>query len=448
MSVRNYGILSEAMKLYTDALRLLVKERLTSTFGESWWPTGVEPALTQDQKKNLEVALLQERKADLSEYLDAGHLQRIIARNHSAAFREVFSDYDGAIKRLKDVATARNRWAHPPTGDVSPTDVQAALVSMRRILADARLPEAVEVERLLGLLEEEQETRAAVTTVAVNSQSEATMNTEEVFAADALGAGALWRSLQDFLSLDVAAQTLDPQKGRDRLRLTVRVTNVAPSGSSWPEVVFTNLSLETRGIDGRSSQSSGNLGALEAGKSITREFELDASAAASIEFDLKGQVDADRFLRVGRTSLAPLEFTRPIAMRYLEALEELRVADTLQAALAAIGHLGPHTTLAEVTTLKESMSAIHTHINEKSSRLQQQWQNLRLREHTPLGDHATSVMRFFMNQDKACDELVKAMTSASQEEIALAIKGLKDLQVEAVRLKEGMLDLARAFQVP
>jgi len=71
-----------------------------------------------------------------------------------------------------------------------------------------------------------------------------------------------------------------------------------------------------------------------------------------------------------------------------------------------------------------------------------------LREHTPLGDHAVSVMHFLLNQDKACDGLVTAMSSASQEAIARTRKELEDLQVEAIRLKEGMLDLARSFQIP
>ena len=144
----NYAALGQGLKLYTDAMRGLVKERLIAAYPNTWWQDGVVRTLTEVQKNNLRKDTERDPKKDKLDHIEPAHLVRIVSRNFDHAFQGAFSDFNKTQAWLQQVASARLDWAHPKTGDMLADDVGHALYAMKELLSTAELPEATKVEKL------------------------------------------------------------------------------------------------------------------------------------------------------------------------------------------------------------------------------------------------------------------------------------------------------------
>jgi len=144
----NHAALGQGLKLYTDAMRGFVRERLIAAFPNNWWEAGVVRTLTDAQKASLKRDTERDPHKDKLDHIEPAHVSRIVARNFEGAFRGVFGDFNKTRSLLDQVASARLEWAHPRTGDMLADDVAHALYAMGQILTTANLPEAVEVDRL------------------------------------------------------------------------------------------------------------------------------------------------------------------------------------------------------------------------------------------------------------------------------------------------------------
>ena len=148
MTESNYTALTEGLKLYTDAIRRLIKERLIAAYPNTWWNDGVLRNLTDAQKSELVKNVERHPQKDKLEHVEAGHFSRIIPKNFDSAFHGVFSDFKKTQSLLGTVANARNEWAHPRTGDMLADEVGFALYAMVQVLSMAKLPETSKVEKL------------------------------------------------------------------------------------------------------------------------------------------------------------------------------------------------------------------------------------------------------------------------------------------------------------
>ncbi len=169
----NYTALSQGVKLYTDALRRLVQERLMATFGNKWWETGVLAVLSSQQRNNLKRELQQHPDKRRIDYLDAQHLERVIISHFSQVFGSVLGDFDQMQAWLKQASLARSgHVAHAPSGDLAADETGHFLWAMAQVLARAKLPEAEAVEALrrdvLGLASESAAAPPAVPQVIVS----------------------------------------------------------------------------------------------------------------------------------------------------------------------------------------------------------------------------------------------------------------------------------------
>lgn len=143
----NHTALGHGIKLYTDAMRRLVKGRLIGAYGQNWWQMGVLNALTDNQRSGLERHGPAHGKAQIDR-LDTGQFTRVVTRNFDQAFASVFGDFRKTQALLMQVESARNDWAHPLSGDMPADEVGHALYAMAQLLSAAQLSEAAEVERL------------------------------------------------------------------------------------------------------------------------------------------------------------------------------------------------------------------------------------------------------------------------------------------------------------
>ena len=145
MAQGNHGALGEGLKLYTDAMRRFVKQRLVAAFPSTWWEDGVVKNLPDTRKRQVANDIAKAPKSDKAEFLDPGIFIHVITRNH-ARFQDAFPNYRQTVSLLTQISESRNTWAHPPTADLPGDEVALALMAMEKLLSDAELPEAAGVE--------------------------------------------------------------------------------------------------------------------------------------------------------------------------------------------------------------------------------------------------------------------------------------------------------------
>ena len=144
----NHAALGRGLKLYTDAMRRLVKERLTAVFKSNWWEHGVLDAMTAPQRTSLTRELGRNPGIDRVDLLDAHHFVRVVTKNFDSAFEDVYRNFKQAQSWLLQVGETRNAWAHARTGDMLADEVGHALYAMVQLLRPAGLPEAKEIEAI------------------------------------------------------------------------------------------------------------------------------------------------------------------------------------------------------------------------------------------------------------------------------------------------------------
>ncbi|MYD88233.1 MAG: hypothetical protein F4Y14_19970, partial [Acidobacteria bacterium] len=148
MAQSNHAALNEGLKLYTDAMRGLLKERLIEAFPSTWWEEGVLKVLSRGQTSNIRRDLKKDPDRDKADMLEPYHFATIIGKR-PAVFEKVFPNHRQAQSYLTQAAEARNTLAaHSRSGDIHADDAAAALYAMAKLLASAKLPEADEVEAI------------------------------------------------------------------------------------------------------------------------------------------------------------------------------------------------------------------------------------------------------------------------------------------------------------
>lgn len=149
----NHAALGEGIRLYQSAMRRFLQERLTTKYGSRAWDHGAWAALSDPQRNALKRELEKEPGRDRWGHLEAGHFVRIVTKEFDNALAGVFSahgfaDFKKTQSWLQQVATARNEWAHPRTGDMLADEVAHYLYSMAQLLTASGLGEADKMEQL------------------------------------------------------------------------------------------------------------------------------------------------------------------------------------------------------------------------------------------------------------------------------------------------------------
>ena len=162
MAQTNHSVLGEGLKLYTDGMRRMVKERLIEAHPNDWWGRGIISSLSDSQRRNISREI--EKNPDIArdDLIDANLLVPIVTKRFDTVFAGTFHNFRQTQSWLTQVSEARNTWAHPRSGDVLADDAAHALYAMVQLLGAAALPEAELVETmrrtLLGIAPSDQKT--------------------------------------------------------------------------------------------------------------------------------------------------------------------------------------------------------------------------------------------------------------------------------------------------
>lgn len=144
----NYDALGKGLKLYTDAMRRFIQERLIARFPNTWWKDGVMKQLTDQQRANIKKNIEKTPDKPKLDVLDAPHFVRIISKQFDHAFAGCFPDFKKTQSWLLKAGSARDDWAHPRTGDMLADEVGDYLYNMGQVLSAAKLPQTAEVDAL------------------------------------------------------------------------------------------------------------------------------------------------------------------------------------------------------------------------------------------------------------------------------------------------------------
>ena len=142
MTESNHSVLGEGLRLYTDAMRRLVKQRLIDAYPNNWWEQGILSALSDSQRRSVNRELAKKPDADREDLIDANMLVPVVTRKFDSAFEDTFHNFRQTQSWLIQVSEARNGWAHPRSGDVLTDEAAHALYAMVQLLNAAGLPEA------------------------------------------------------------------------------------------------------------------------------------------------------------------------------------------------------------------------------------------------------------------------------------------------------------------
>ena len=149
MAYPNFTALTEGLKYYTDAMRGFVQSQLIAKFHNDWWERGVLGNVSQGQRNNLEQNAQHAPGKSKADFLEPVHFERVIQKQFHDAFQGIFADYQQTQAWLASASVARNfGTTHSVTGDLQPDDVGNYLLAMVRVLEQAGLPEASDVERI------------------------------------------------------------------------------------------------------------------------------------------------------------------------------------------------------------------------------------------------------------------------------------------------------------
>ena len=147
MAQSNYAALAEGLKLYTDAMRRLIKDLLSEQLGDNWLERVLKDMSTP-QAQGIRRNRKKEPDRPPEDYLDANHFPTIIAKR-PATFERLFPNFRQTQSLLNLAAEARNMSsAHSRSGDIPPDDAGNALHVMIQLLQRARLPEAEQLDAL------------------------------------------------------------------------------------------------------------------------------------------------------------------------------------------------------------------------------------------------------------------------------------------------------------
>ena len=148
MTQSNHSVLGEGLKLYTDAMRRLVKQRLIDAHPNNWWQQGVLSALSDSQRRSVTRELAKKPDTAREDLVDANLLIPIVTKRFDTVFAGTFHNYRQTQSWLIQISEARNGWAHPRSGDMLADEAAHALYAMVQLLSAANLPEAEDVEGL------------------------------------------------------------------------------------------------------------------------------------------------------------------------------------------------------------------------------------------------------------------------------------------------------------
>ena len=448
MESDRYALFTECHRLYVQGIRRALRERLESAYGDGWFQRGVLLAITDKQRENLKITLENRPVNDLSVLLDAIHFGRIVRRNHAAVFADVFTEIDAALERFRFLASVRNEWAHIQPEGLPLPRVISAIQAMKGILLSLRCREAVEIDSIMVERNIEQPEDPMLEPIAVTED----FNDGDYVGSDHLDELTaspleLWRTLQSYLVMESFVEHREAQENHQnqderQVVVTIRVSNTAPDSEDRPYICFRNVSLSVVSSRRRSGES--DLGYLEPGQTVERQFNFHEKEIAQFEFRVSGSVDPERFFRVERKGGLPGEVIRPLLSEFMERFEAIGIKEPMTKVLASVTAVQPTMTLADASRVRTELGQVGPIIEEKLSGLNDFFREFHLNKQSPLGYQCNEIAVFLNELNSKIQAVDNAIGGTNLEAIKLAVNDLEQLQLSVLQVEETIRKMINA----
>ena len=433
-----YEIFTRAHRLYIKGIRAGLAECLKSAYGSDWWENGVLPALGDTQRENLERDRRKVTPEDISQLLDTTHFPRVVERNHAAAFVNQITNLDYTLRLFSHLSARRNEWAHVQDGQWTVQNIMQSVQAMREILISLRRKEALEIHQMFH---DSLDQQVRIPDEALNVPEDPTFAADEdeyPLPADYALLG-FWRTLESYLVVESSVlPASDEENNKGLIRISVRVTNTAPASEGRPHVTFRDVRLALTGLNGR-GRGDANTGwhELEPGQTETREFTVAAKGLASIEFQVYGNVDQDRLLRVQHRSSLPQDVVTPLLKQISTQFSGIGIDETLSKIVETVNRIQPDMPFAEVSALRNELKQFKLIITEKREALGSLFGEYHFARESRLGIPFREVILLLEGlEKKKLDGMDAAISRTDMESIRAAAGDIEQLQISVLRARD------------
>ena len=259
---------------------------------------------------------------------------------------------------------------------------------------------------------------------------------------DSMDAVALWRSLRDYLSVEVEVDVAGQPDANASVTVKFTVTNTAPSGPDWPEIEFEDVRVWIPGPGGRGAGPDN--GILASGQSFTYELICDFRDLPALDPQITGIVSRRKFFQVRQAAEVPTAYTKPTVLAYLRAFNDIGVHIVLHSKIKSISIPGPDTPFAQLQAIIATLTTAVSEVEDTRHRLTDvamtgsgEW----------VSAHITTVFEYLNEMHKACDGLRDAISAASSEEIASTARAMDALESEAASVNRATEELMPTYDI-
>ena len=416
--------------LYITGVRRAIYERLVGEHGGDWWQKGVERSLTEAQLEALRPHIERDPTRGLQHLLDAPHFTRIIGRN-SNVFSDAFRDTVRTSEELRRLTGIRNDWAH--LDSISMARARRAAEQMRRILTALSCDEALEIETMSNELEEDSSSVEEDDHMDEFDHPDRGVDVHEAPTPTS----DLWRMLQSCLVLEKTVRM--PDEGTDgNAEVTLTAHNTAPDGADWPEVWFNSVAIEV------TEQYRAELGTLGPGETKREVMRFPAKQLIGIEFELFGQVDANRLFQIRRITSLPDDVVGPLRQQFVSKLESIGIKQFVTETLDLIEPIGPDIPLVSLRSIRDALQLRFGEINEKMRALSTLSREFRLNREHSLGARIHEIVLALRDFAAKFNELDTAIGNTDLDSIAAAVHDLRQVQLAVLRVEDAVVEMAEA----
>ena len=416
-------------RLYIQGMRRAIRHRLESAFGADWWNRGVLPALKPDHLKNLQIEMDRNPDRERHLLLDAPHFGLVIAQHHNEIFLDAFTDTIRTYKDLRRLSGVRNEWAH--IQNISLPRARQAAEVMRQLLASLSCEEALEVERMSRDVAFESGGDKTDELLEDLSDQYGGLDSQE----SATEPWSFWRQLQSFLVMEKSI-ALPEDETEGEARVTIKVHNTAPDSRNLPTVNFRSVTVSS------SATGEQGLGEMRPGDTLEAEFMLPTRQLVEVEFEVRGEIDADRLFEFSRTTSPPEEVVAPLRQEFLNRLESIGVREFVSGALEAIHDPDPNMTLADIARIRELLQSQSGLAADKRNALAQLFRDFRLSRGSTLGGRTREIILALQQIERKLGILHEVMGRTDVESMAEAVSDLKQVQIAVLRVEDTIRSMA------
>ena len=439
MESDGYSLFTECHRLYMHGMRRALREGLESAYGEEWFRRGVLLALTERQRETIEAELARWPDPDYANQMDTGHFGRILRWNHGAVFASHFPELELAMGQFNTLRQMRNDWAHVLPGALSPQRAVSAAQLMREHLLKLNCEEAILIDSILkdGKIQDVENPMLELVSPAERPDD---YNDDEQADEAPVSPGTLWHTLRGYLVSECLVEPIQVTGEESRPReaqvsVTIRISNVAPSGDNAPEVIFENVELQVP-LAQQSSRDS-RIGTLEPGQTVESQFTLPEKAAADFEYRVSGNVDHRRYFRIQVKGGLPGQLVGQVLNDFVQRFDSIEIGEPFNRALAAISVVRPTMSLADAAVVRVELTQLQPAIEERIAGVTGLLREFHLRRReSALGSHCNDIVALMRDLSSNLQAMDDAIGGTDLEAIDEAVKNLRQLQLAVLQVEE------------